>query len=1211
LFREKTEIMQDSSSLVQSHLELTGNTAIDPLFEGAPNNPLTSKPQSPSLMPLQSDVANMGSALLAEGADAPVISAILEQASARLQQNLLDLRQSSDFAATFRTAFGNHWSLEEAEFLVDQFGVQIASPEIKAVETEMLQGEAAYGDNTIFISREYVVQNAANPAAIDAVLLEEAGHYFDEQLNEADSLGDEGDIFARLAQGETLSESTLAVLQSENDHGVLVDGKTIIPVEYFIDLGSTWDSFSSSVSSTWDSFSSSASDTWNSFSDSTSDTWSSISDTTSSLWEDTSSSLSDSWDSFSDSASDTWSSISDTTSDTWDSFSDSASDTWSSISDTTSDTWDSFSDSASDTWSSISDSTSDPWSSISDSTSSLWEDTSDSLSSSWDSLTSSTSDYWDSYSDSISNTLDNTWDSFSDNTSSLWEDTSDSLYNSWDSLTGSTSDYWDSFSNSASDTWNLISDSTSGLWEDISPSLSNSWDSLTSSASDSWNSFANSASETWNSISETASDAWDATSEFVTEDVPEWMANNPETVNRVVGGIQVVGGVAEMLGGTALLPTGAASFGAGTVAGGVVIAHGADTTWAGLNALITGESQKTFTEQGATAAADLIPGVDTETAEKIGSATDLVLGLASGPLSGLDNVATSSADEVVDVVVATADNVVAPAVDNAVAPVLDNAVAPVVDNAGASVVDNAVAPAIDNAVAPVVDNAVAPVVDNAVAPVVDNAVAPVVDNAVTPVVDNVVTSVAPVVDNAVAPIVDNIVDNAVTPVVDNAVAPVVDNVVTPVVDNVVTSVAPVVDNAVAPVVDNAVAPVVDNAVAPVMDNAVTPVVDNVVTSVAPVVDNAVAPVVDNAVAPVMDNAVAPVVDNVVTSTADDVGEGAIDDLAEGTADDVLEGTADDVAEGTVDDVVQDVADDADDAVKTVDDGPQCFVAGTPILTRYGKKPIEDLRPGDWVVAWDEETGEIIERSVTDWYQREVASTIDVFVGIEKISCSTEHPFWVDGKGWVLAFQLKRGMHLRTRDGELLAIDEIRCRDEVTQVYNVEIDGFHTYFVSGLEILSHNMCGGNPALIGDDYYPGEVWRRQVDFENTYLDWNNVSAQNLGRNPSSNVLSDNLEAIGSTRPPNSAVHHMVAGSDRRAASVRAILRREGIDINEAANGIFLPRRSAVAQPPVLPHSRIHTDRYYNELTLRLRSAQPGAVRETLREIAAEIANGTFPF
>jgi hypothetical protein len=49
--------------------------------------------------------------------------------------------------------------------------------------------------------------------------------------------------------------------------------------------------------------------------------------------------------------------------------------------------------------------------------------------------------------------------------------------------------------------------------------------------------------------------------------------------------------------------------------------------------------------------------------------------------------------------------------------------------------------------------------------------------------------------------------------------------------------------------------------------------------------------------------------------------------------------------------------------------------------------------------------------------------------------------------------------LQTHGGESLIIDEVRRRDEVTQVFNVEIDGLHTYFVSDLEILSHNMCGG--------------------------------------------------------------------------------------------------------------------------------------------------------
>ena len=33
-----------------------------------------------------------------------------------------------------------------------------------------------------------------------------------------------------------------------------------------------------------------------------------------------------------------------------------------------------------------------------------------------------------------------------------------------------------------------------------------------------------------------------------------------------------------------------------------------------------------------------------------------------------------------------------------------------------------------------------------------------------------------------------------------------------------------------------------------------------------------------------------------------------------------------------------------------------FVAGTPVLTEDGDKPIEDVTVGDYVWAWDEATG---------------------------------------------------------------------------------------------------------------------------------------------------------------------------------------------------------------------------------------------------------------
>jgi RHS repeat-associated protein len=122
------------------------------------------------------------------------------------------------------------------------------------------------------------------------------------------------------------------------------------------------------------------------------------------------------------------------------------------------------------------------------------------------------------------------------------------------------------------------------------------------------------------------------------------------------------------------------------------------------------------------------------------------------------------------------------------------------------------------------------------------------------------------------------------------------------------------------------------------------------------------------------------------------------------------------------------------AIKRIVD-PKCFVAGTLILTRDGKKPIEDLTTGDWVISWDEEQGELIERPVTEWFRREAPAIIDIFIGVEKISCTIDHPFWVEKTGWVLASQIKPGTVLRDRDGNALVVDVVRRRDEVTPVYN--------------------------------------------------------------------------------------------------------------------------------------------------------------------------------
>ncbi|MFM6344962.1 MAG: hypothetical protein ACKPFK_07420, partial [Dolichospermum sp.] len=73
--------------------------------------------------------------------------------------------------------------------------------------------------------------NTASSATIINVILEEIGHYVDAQINQVDSAGDEGAIFAELVQGNSLDVATLDALRRENDQATIIINGEIIQVE--------------------------------------------------------------------------------------------------------------------------------------------------------------------------------------------------------------------------------------------------------------------------------------------------------------------------------------------------------------------------------------------------------------------------------------------------------------------------------------------------------------------------------------------------------------------------------------------------------------------------------------------------------------------------------------------------------------------------------------------------------------------------------------------------------------------------------------------------------------------------------------------------------------------------------------------------------------------------------------------------------------------
>ncbi|MGA8943732.1 MAG: HNH/endonuclease VII fold putative polymorphic toxin, partial [Thermoactinomyces sp.] len=77
---------------------------------------------------------------------------------------------------------------------------------------------------------------------------------------------------------------------------------------------------------------------------------------------------------------------------------------------------------------------------------------------------------------------------------------------------------------------------------------------------------------------------------------------------------------------------------------------------------------------------------------------------------------------------------------------------------------------------------------------------------------------------------------------------------------------------------------------------------------------------------------------------------------------------------------------------------------------------------------------------------------------EVIETTAEHPFWVAEKGWVQAKDLQPGDQLETDQGQHVKVTQIAKQEKQTTVYNFEVKDYHTYYVSGLHLLVHNMCG---------------------------------------------------------------------------------------------------------------------------------------------------------
>jgi len=100
------------------------------------------------------------------------------------------------------------------------------------------------------------------------------------------------------------------------------------------------------------------------------------------------------------------------------------------------------------------------------------------------------------------------------------------------------------------------------------------------------------------------------------------------------------------------------------------------------------------------------------------------------------------------------------------------------------------------------------------------------------------------------------------------------------------------------------------------------------------------------------------------------------------------------------------------------EGGSCFVAGTMVSTPAGHVPIESLKIGDIILAFDHSRGKVVSSKILATHRRKSNDLyqLDSFSG-NRFICTGDHPIFSPGWGYIFASEMGRGDGLIVENGK--------------------------------------------------------------------------------------------------------------------------------------------------------------------------------------------------
>jgi RTX calcium-binding nonapeptide repeat (4 copies)/FG-GAP-like repeat len=154
----------------------------------------------------------------------------LQQALSYALLSLSDFANGANFWSILNLAFGKDFDSFVAEEIRQTMGEETFSPpEIVIVDSLVLGsalGAFSSEDNTIYLNQ--ILLESGDIYGINATIIEEIGHWIDNQINGQDTAGDEGAIFRLLVSNTEIPYAVEIGLKTKNDAAnIVVEGKKI------------------------------------------------------------------------------------------------------------------------------------------------------------------------------------------------------------------------------------------------------------------------------------------------------------------------------------------------------------------------------------------------------------------------------------------------------------------------------------------------------------------------------------------------------------------------------------------------------------------------------------------------------------------------------------------------------------------------------------------------------------------------------------------------------------------------------------------------------------------------------------------------------------------------------------------------------------------------------------------------------------------------